>query len=224
MKLEYNKGRLELTFEHEGKTHRLYAEFLKGKSGYRRIHGGGLKQDIARAVGLKKQKDELVVLDATAGLGKDAFVLACLGCKVILLERSPIIAQLLQDGLKRAEKEPDLKEIIQHRMHVVVQDARNFIQQDPSFTPPDVIYLDPMFPTRKKSALTKMEMRIIRDIVGTDDDACDLLELALRYAKKRVVVKRPIHASSLGNGKPNFVVLGSKNRYDVYLTGGQDKN
>lgn len=216
---------------------KIFAEFLKGPLGFRRLRGGGSNQMIARAVGLKKNPG-LTVLDATAGLGQDAFVLACLGCKVTLVERSPIIAALLLDGLERASSDPEVGAIVRDRMQVHIGEACEILTEIAKIAAsaelraktsiaantasavkelPDVVYLDPMFPTSSKTALAKIEMRIIRAIVGLDEDAPRLLEAALQTAGHRVVVKRPAKSETLGNKEPNFVVEGSRNRYDVYL-------
>jgi len=195
--------------------HCLYADFLQGPLGYRRQHGAGLKQAIAVAVGLKNRNQKLSILDVTAGLGRDAFILATMGCHVHLIERSPVIAELLLDGLERARKDPAVAPII-HNMKVLIMDAMTFLRNLKETELPDIIYLDPMFPERGKSALNKIEMRIIREIVGDDLDAEALFVLALTKAKKRVVVKRPKLAPPLSNYPPNFVVKGKSNRYDVY--------
>lgn len=216
-------ARLLLELRQGNTKHSLSAEFLTGAMGYRTAKGGGVNQTLARAVGLKSRKQGLTVLDGTAGLGKDGFILATLGCSVVLVERSPILFALLQDGLKRAEKEPMLEKMIHTHLKPVLADFRDYVQYLSPENLPEVVYLDPMFPERSKSALTKMEMRIIRDIVGIDNDAEALLTDALKIAKKRVVVKRPLHAPYLRKTEPDFVVPGKRNRYDVYLTGGNIK-
>lgn len=192
---------------------------------------------LAKAVGIKG-KYRPSVWDVTAGLGVDGVILATLGCSVHLVERSPIIFALLEDGLRRAceiEKDsvedrvedgepPFLKKIIENFITLEQGDALDILRQSPPPTM-DVIYLDPMFPESKKTALTKLEMRIIRDIVGMDIDAGELLDLALSVAKKRVVVKRPRLAGSLPSLRsPNYIVQGSRNRYDVYLIGGVENH
>jgi 16S rRNA (guanine1516-N2)-methyltransferase len=217
--LQMLNDRLEWVSEEDKGSYRLFTEFLKGPLGYRRLHGGGLKQAIAKAVGLKGGHAPLSVLDVTAGLGQDAFILASLGCRMHLLERSPIIAALLLDGLRRAAKDPGLCWMIES-MQVTICDARSFLRGLPKTNIPEVIYIDPMFPERPKKALSKIEMRILKEVVGRDEDADFLLQEALLKAKKRVVVKRPIRAIPLLNKAPNFVVSGKSNRYDVYLTGG----
>ena len=190
----------------------LFINFLKGPVAYRRLHGGGRKELLARAVGIKAQAIPMV-LDATAGLGRDAFVLASLGCSVQCIERSPIIAALLQDGLNRlmaTDQTIDMK--------LVVANATDYMKQVPEIARPDVVYLDPMYPMRTQSALVKKELRILREIVGEDQDAASLLHGALRIAKKRVVIKRPLHAPLLDNDvKPSIVYKGKTSRFDVYL-------
>lgn len=197
---------------------------MKGSLGYRRRHGGGLNQAIAKAVGLKTGQDAVSVLDATAGLGKDAFILACLGCHLRLVERSPVVASALRAGLQRAAALPELQEII-NRMQLIEADARSILRSLSAADCPDVVYLDPMFPRESKTALTKLDLRRIRDIVGEDLDAAELLPLALEKASRRVVVKRWISAPPIAEfPRPSFVVKGKKNRYDIYLAGGQYKN
>ncbi len=194
----------------------IYADFIKGHLGYRRYHGGGRKQPLAKAVGLKHGATPTVI-DATAGLGRDGFILATLGCQVTLLERSPIIAALLHDGLQRAYQEPDLGHWLPSRLHLVHQDASHYLSQLALSQWPAVIYLDPMYPPRQKSALVKKEMRIFRTIVGEDTDANDLLEIALTQARHRVVVKRPQGAPTLNERIPNFTVESENTRFDVYM-------
>lgn len=207
----------------EGKT-RLFVDFVKGAMGYRRIHGGGYRQAIAKAVGLKNATQSLSVLDATAGLGKDAFILASLGARLHLVERSPIIAALLKDGLKRALQEPEINRFLKEKIQLSVGDACEIMANIQNEKPdgktgekPDVVYLDPMFPEKNKSALTTIDLRIIRDIVGPDMDAEKLFETAVKTAKHRVVVKRPIQAPTISAVKPSFSLAGKRNRYDVYI-------
>lgn len=188
----------------------LRIDFLHGKTAQRLLNQG--KHLLARAVGFKKSQP-LTVLDATAGLGQDGFVLASLGCQVLLLERSPIIAALLNDGIMRAKGQlPNL--------HMELQQI-NSIDYLMRLTPesfPDVIYLDPMYPEKQSSALNKKALRWLRDIVGDDNDAEQLLQVALSKALKRIVVKRPRLAPHLGYHKPDFSTLGKTCRFDVYLS------
>ena len=208
--------RLELKVLDGSKTGAVFVDFASDALTYRRSHGGGLKKEaIAKAVGVKGNNAPSVV-DATAGLGQDGFILASLGCHVTLLERSPVVAALLADGLDRASKDTVLSGWITERLSlrhgVSTQLMSNW--QDEA---PDVVYLDPMFPHRKKSALVKKEMRLFQKLLGSDEDAGLLLEPALNLAKKRVVVKRPADAPFLANKKPNMDISSKKHRFDVYL-------
>ncbi|HEY8332105.1 MAG TPA: class I SAM-dependent methyltransferase, partial [Pseudomonas sp.] len=154
------------------------------------------------------------VLDATAGLGRDAFVLASLGCEVSLIERQPLIAALLEDGLARAARDPEVAAIVAH-MQLLTGNAVALMGAWQG-EPPQVIYLDPMFPHRDKSALVKKEMRLFRPLVGDDLDAPALLEAALALASHRVVVKRPRKAPCIDGAKPSYQLEGKSSRYDIY--------
>lgn len=156
----------------------------------------------------------LHVLDATAGLGRDAFVLASLGARVTLAERNPTIAALLADARQRALADPDAAAAAA-RTEIVAADARNL------FGPPgarfDVIYLDPMYPDRGKTALAKKELQLLRELAGPDADADGMLALALANATRRVVVKRPLPAPPLAGREPPLRFAGTQARFDVYL-------
>jgi len=188
-------------------------DFLEGAVAHRRLHGGGSGQMIAKAVGIQPGVRPLV-LDATAGLGRDAFLLAQLGCSVTLIERHPLIGALLVDGMERALADSEVGPIIQ-RMHLRLGNAIELIRGW-SDEPPQVIYLDPMFPHRDKSSLVKKEMRVFRPLVGGDDDAPELLQAALELATHRVVIKRPRKAPSVDGRPPGYVLEGKSSRYDIY--------
>jgi len=197
----------------------IRADFHGSTVTYRRKHGGGKGQMIAKAVGLKGGVYPRV-LDATAGLGGDAFVLASLGCEVTLLERVPVVRALLADGLKRGldfarAEDPKLLEIL-GRMTLHEGDSLRYIKALREADLPDVTYLDPMFPERTKSAKVKKEMRAFHALVGSDPDAASLLEAALARTRYRVVVKRPRVAPALKGPAPSHMLEGKRNRYDVY--------
>lgn len=200
----------------EPKVGAISVDFASDALTFRRLHGGGKKEAIAKAVGLKGQ-DTLHVLDATAGLGRDAFVLASLGCTVDMIERSPVVAALLADGLERATLNQHLSNWLPERMQLHHGVAYQLLANWKGRTP-DVVYLDPMFPHRKKSAAVKKEMRLFQQLLGPDEDANLLLPPALTLAKKRVVVKRPAGAPYLADKKPSIELKGKANRFDVYLT------
>ncbi len=192
----------------------VFADFVGGAAAHRRRYGGGRGQHLARAVGLRHGASPSV-LDATAGLGRDAFVLADLGCRVTLVERSPVIAMLLRDALVRAVAAPEVSETAA-RMQLMLGDALALVGGLPEAQRPEVIYLDPMFPERSKSAEVKKEMRVFQRLVGADEDAPALLAAALAKARKRVVVKRPRLAPPLDGPKPSGSVQGKSTRFDIY--------
>lgn len=212
--LHYDDQGLSLRKTDEPKLGAINVDFVTGAVAHRRKFGGGKGQSIAKAVGLNKGATP-VVLDATAGLGRDGFVLASLGCKVILHERHPVVAALLYDGLQRAYNDAEIGPWMQQNMSLVFGSSHTLLAQCDSM--PDVVYLDPMFPHREKSALVKKEMRVFQDLVGADNDADGLLEFAYPLASKRVVVKRPDYAPFLNNQTPSMQIKTKKNRFDVYV-------
>ncbi len=193
----------------------LYVDFLAGKMQYRRQHTHFRHELLARALGLKSATNPRII-DATAGLARDSFTLACLGFEIQLLERSPIIYALLQDGIRRALTDPIVAPII-NRLQLTQTDAIRWLKKLTATERPEIIYLDPMFPERVKSALVKKEMRILHDIIGDDTDAHLLLKTALACATKRVVVKRPRLANPLADTAPTLTMKGSSSRFDIYL-------
>lgn len=188
-------------------------DFLEGAAAHRRQFGGGSGQMIAKAVGVQPGVRPQV-LDATAGLGRDAFVLATLGCEMQLIERQPLIAALLEDGLARAARDLEVAPIVA-RMQLRQGNAIDLMGAWQGEAP-QVIYLDPMFPHRDKSALVKKEMRLFRPLVGDDMDAPALLQAALALASHRVVVKRPRKAPIIEGAKPSYSLEGKSSRYDIY--------
>lgn len=192
----------------------LKVDFVDGALAHRRKFGGGKGQMIAKAVGIQGAILPSV-LDATAGLGRDGFVLATLGCEVTLIERQPIIAALLQDGLARALSVEEVVDIVQ-RMRLLAGDAIELMGRWQAETP-QVVYLDPMFPHRDKTALVKKEMRLFRPLVGDDVDAGQLLAAALQLASHRVVVKRSRKAPAIEGANPSFSLEGKSSRYDIYV-------
>lgn len=198
----------------------IVAEFTEGAVDHRRKFGGGKGQMIAKAVGVKAGVYPKV-LDATAGLGKDSFVLATLGCSVQMLERSPIVFALLEHGLQAArafgvsEGDNELLQVMA-RMQLIAEDSSDYLQKITPALFPDVIYLDPMFPDRQKTADVKKEMRAFHSVVGKDEDADALLPLALSRVNYRVVVKRPRKTPFLNSQTPSFQLEGKSSRYDIY--------
>ncbi len=191
----------------------LTIDFTTGAVAHRRQFGGGRGQALPRAIGMKAGKTPDVV-DATAGLGRDAFLLASLGATVTLIERSAKMHALLDAALKRAA-DSDIAEIIS-RMTLLYGDAKILLPD----LAPDVVLVDPMHPPRSKSALVKKEMRLIREIVGVDSDSAALMQVALGCARNRVVLKWPQKAETMaGLPKASHQISGKSTRYDVFMTG-----
>ncbi|MCY7296246.1 class I SAM-dependent methyltransferase [Alteromonas sp. a30] len=214
---------LELSVEHlalksadEPKLSGVFVDFASDALSYRRKHGGGKQEFVAKAVGVKGDA-QLSVLDATGGLGRDAFILASLGCSVTLMERSSVVAALLADGLERATLSDTVGSWLPERIQLIHGESQDLMQHWEGEAP-DVVYLDPMFPHRKKSAQVKKEMRLFQSLLGGDLDADELLVPALELAKKRVVVKRPGSAEVLAGRKPDTTVNSKKHRFDIYFT------
>lgn len=198
---------------HLGKA--LKIDFVKGATAYRRLAAGSTQQPLAKAIGLRK--DRPYVFDATAGLGRDAFLLACWGCRVTAVERSPILAAMLGDALNRALAVGNSKlAAIVQRITVVSGDSKRILSDIHEADRPEVIYLDPMYTPSGSSALAKKEMRILRMLVGGDEDADALLRVARRIARKRVIVKRHLRAPELAEGI-TMSHRGRSVRYDVYV-------
>jgi 16S rRNA (guanine1516-N2)-methyltransferase len=193
----------------------LVVDFVGGAVGHRLRFGGGRGQALPRAAGFARGETPRIV-DATAGLGRDAFLLASLGAEVVLVERVPAVAALLADGLARARAAgPDYAAIVD-RMRLVEGNAIELL----AGLAPEVVLVDPMHPPRGNTALVKQEMRQLRELVGADPDALALLQAALAAASRRVVLKWPSHAAPLvGLRPPSHSIAGKSTRYDVFMTG-----
>ncbi|MFO0783991.1 MAG: class I SAM-dependent methyltransferase [Phycisphaerales bacterium] len=183
------------------------------------VRAAGMRQlPLARALGVQSAREsaELVVVDATAGLLGDAFVLALLGCQVTAIERSPLVAAVARDGLERAAQDPRVDQAALGRLQLVEGDARTLLEQMPA---PDMVLMDPMFPPkRKRSALPRKEMQLLRAAVGDDPDAAELLAAARAVATRRVLVKRADDSAGVpGAPEPDLVFKGSTSRVEVYL-------
>ena len=197
-----------------GEKGQVQVDFVQGAAQYRRTKGGG--ELIARAVNHTSQPS---VWDATGGLGRDAFVLASLGLQLTVFEQHPVVACLLADGLSRAQQHADTANIAA-RIHLHLGNAiLTMPQQAAQYGRPDVVYLDPMYPSRQKSAAVKKEMAYFHELVGmaSGQDEQQLLHIAQTLAKKRVVVKRPRLGDYLAETVPAYQYSGKSTRFDVYL-------
>ncbi len=172
--LVLSEERLELRKLDEPKLGAIYVDWVEGAVAHRRKFGGGKGQSIAKAAGLNKGVTP-VVLDATAAVMRLCW--RSLGCRVQMVERHPVVAALLEDGLQRAKQDDEIGAWVSERislLHASSHDALQQLASDPNFTSPDVVYLDPMYPhpeNKKKTALVKKEMRVFQSLVGADNDA-----------------------------------------------------
>jgi len=201
-----NAGATRVNFESARLRHRVETT---------RKHEGLLK-----AVGMDKLKQGQPwhVVDATAGLGIDAFTLAAKGCQVTLLEKNPVMAALLHDGFRRGSNsaDPAVRDILA-RMTLCHADTHDYFAQ-PGATCPDVIYLDPMFPPRRKSARVKKDIALMQSLLPPNEDVAELLALARGLAGRRVVLKQPGKAGKADRAKADFLVPGKACHFEVFLT------
>ena len=192
----------------------LKCSFIEGPILHRLKYGKGRGQNLAKAVGMKSNKNRKIV-DATAGLGYDAFILASLGAKVTLIERSDKMYEILQNGINEGVSFGGEIEKIINRMDLLFGDSKDILPK----LSPEVIMIDTMYKDRKKSALVKNNMRLVREIVGPDSDYIELLKVALNCAKNRVVLKQPRYAEPIKEiRKCSHQILGKTIRYDIFMT------
>lgn len=191
-----------------------------------RIRQGRLQQELLVRAAKIKGVDEPLAVDATAGFGQDSLLLAASGFRVLLFERNPVIAALLRDALRRATSVPELANAIArmrfiegdsvvalNNMDVIDADAR----VDSAFRQPDVVYLDPMFPARTKSAAVKKKFQLLHRLEQPCEDPDEMLRAALATKPRKIVVKRPPKGPYLANVKPSYSLVGKAVRYDVIV-------
>ena len=215
--LYFNQNALTYSLQDNNQTLTLSHSFTSGKNKHRQQYGGGKNQPLPKACGLDKHPS-WTIFDATAGIGRDAYVLASLGAKVTLCEQHPVLYALLVDALSRAELHEEANSVVQRMrmIHGNSSDVLNIMSETNSKRP-DVVYLDPMYPGRKKSAKIKKDMQILQQLVGHDSQDDILFETAFSTALSRVVVKRPKTATPITSRKPSYNVSSENTRYDVYV-------
>lgn len=192
----------------------LRLDLASGPLGYRRARAARSREDLVRALGGLPQGS--TVIDASAGLGRDSLILASSGLNVVALERHPVLSVLLADALRRAARHEALQPVLS-RIRLEEHDARAWLAQHD--TPFDAAVFDPMFPPRRKGAAVKKEMQILQRLLGddADPDAAETLVLLRQRVRRRVVVKRPLHAPWLGDVEPSHALRGRSTRFDIYL-------
>ena len=192
---------------------KLRVDFLTGAQGYRRRTQGRQREQVVRACAASGARAPTIV-DATAGLGRDAFVLASHGASVTLLERSAIMVALLRDGLERARR-GGLSEVVQ-RIRLIHADSVDWLQTLAPAEHPAVVYLDPMYGGTQRRAAAGKALALLQTLLGPDTDADALLPVALATARERVVVKRHRHAAPLHGRAPGHALQGRSTRFDIY--------
>ncbi|NIH41062.1 MAG: class I SAM-dependent methyltransferase [Buchnera aphidicola (Periphyllus aceris)] len=205
-----NKLKLyKIYFKKNKKNKSIAINFTSGQYNYRRKYNKK-KELIVRAMRIKKKKN-ITILDATAGFGKDSFVLASHGFKIFMIEKNFIIYKLLQDGLKRAYKDKKIGLWIKKKITLINSNSIKIIKKKEII--PDIIYIDPMF--KNKKSKPKKDMFFLRKLLKKNDEE-KILKPAIKLAKNKVVVKRYLNASYLKKKKPNHILYGKKFRFDIY--------
>lgn len=178
-----------------------------------RVTRGRLQHEmLVRAA--KTSKERPKAIDATAGMGEDAFLLAAYGYEVTLYEQNPVVAVLLKDAIQRAKKNPEIKDIAE-RMHLIeensVEALKNWVDAV------DVVYLDPMFPKRQKSGLINKKLQLIQKLEPPCSEENELFDAAIAAKPSKIIVKRPLKSAHLAGRKPNYTLNGKAIRYDCYV-------
>lgn len=179
-----------------------------------RLRSNRLSQELLVKAARVKGEESPTALDATAGFGEDSLLLAAAGFKVLLCEDNPTIAALLRDALKRAAQNEQLSPIVA-RMFLEETDSVEFLSEMGGS--PSVVYLDPMFPARTKSAAVKKKFQLLHHLEAPCTNEEELLQAALTVRPRKVVIKRPAKGEYLANKKPAYSVLGKAVRYDVLI-------
>lgn len=185
-----------------------------------RIKQGALQREMLVKAARVKGVEAPRAVDATAGLGEDSLLLAAAGFTVTLCEADPVIAALLEDALARASAHEVLGPIVE-RMHLVAGDSRIALERAGASTgaQPDVVYLDPMFPGRTKTAAVKKKFQLIHGLERPTEplDEESLLQAALAAHPRKVVIKRPVKGPYLAGVKPSHAIAGKAVRYDCIV-------
>jgi 16S rRNA (guanine1516-N2)-methyltransferase len=180
-----------------------------------RIKRGNLESELlVKAAKIKGLDGAVTVMDATAGLGEDSLLLAAAGFRVKLYERDKVIAALLYDALERAKDNPELASVV-NKMELHEEDS--LIAMSKLQEAPDVIYLDPMFPSRQKSALVKKKFQMLHQLESPCEEGEMFLAAAIAAKPRKIVIKRPLKGEFLGNKKPDYSLNGKTIRYDCIV-------
>ena len=197
--LHFSEGKLNF---HSSELGHMCFDFQDIYSYHQRQNYALSKEPLAKALGIKGSAGKRTIWDATCGTGKDSLLIHFFGANLTSFERNPAVYLLLKDALRRYPIS----------FNLVFADASKLPMPE---VRPEVIYYDPMYPAKKKSALPRKEMRIFKEIVGEDNDSKDFLEWAMNTATERVVIKRPLEAQPVKEN-PSASYTGKSTRYDMY--------
>lgn len=216
----FDNGDLFLLFDGDGVALSDGKQSLKGDFSrlLPRLKENNLRGEVLfKAARFKdKESNAMTVVDGTAGLGEDSFLLAASGYNVTLIERNPIVSLLLSDALRRGLKDEKTAPVCA-RMKLIEGDSEKILPEL-AFSP-DIVLLDPMFPERRKSSLVKKKLQLIQRLEHPCTDEKALLEAAKRAKPKKIVVKRPSKGDYLAHEKPTYSVGQGGIRYDCYVSG-----
>ncbi|MCR4587159.1 MAG: class I SAM-dependent methyltransferase [Lachnospiraceae bacterium] len=180
-----------------------------------RVQADALNRELlVRAAKIRDFGGKALALDATAGLGEDSFLLAAAGFQVELFEYNEIIAALLRDGIKRGLEDPALRDIVS-RMHLNEENSIKAMQRKD--LQPDLILLDPMFPRRNTSGISKKKLQMFKQLERPCEEEQEMLEAALGLRPYKIIVKRPLKGPCLGDRKPGYSIEGKTIRYDCLV-------
>lgn len=216
---------LELTRMPEGLTLtdgtlELRADFARM---FPRLKQGRLQQELLVKAARVKGVEHPWAIDATAGFGEDSLLLAAAGFTVDLYEQDCVIAALLQDALDRAAEDQALADAVARmRLHAGEDSIAGLHQtvasiEQGELAAPDVVYLDPMFPERTKSAAVKKKFQLLHHLEQPCADEETLVQAALAVHPRKVVIKRPVKGPLLAGVKPSYQLAGKAVRYDVLV-------
>lgn len=169
---------------------------------------------LLKAVRFKNSDGPYTVLDATAGLGDDSFIMAAAGNTVTMYEYDALIAAMLRDALKRAEADSDLSDTVS-RMELREENSIEAMKTVRGQY--DIIYLDPMFPSKKKSALAKRKFQLLHTVEPPCENGDEMLKAAIEAQPKKIIIKRPVKGEYLAGVAPSYSLSGNAIRYDCLV-------
>ncbi len=183
-----------------------------------RIKRSPQEKDLLRTALGKTKK--LKILDATAGLCRDALRMAHWGHTVCACERDPSLAQLLLQCFEEAKSDPFYSKWIQ-RLLVVSTSTEEFLLTHPDAAF-DVVVIDAMFPDEKRKGLPKKNIQELKALLKNDkDNAEEIFSFCWKYTwalpPKKILVKRPLKAPPFKGIKASHEYKGRSHRWDLYL-------